>query len=112
MDDHGWVPIPLLATFRRIKSQTDDVHLVKDVLGISSLAEVYENWVRPRDWRMFVLPDALPSEVPFGPSDATLGPGEAADAESASHDGDEDDEVEIVLGSDGNRSWATERNSG
>ncbi|KAI0342314.1 hypothetical protein BDW22DRAFT_182036 [Trametopsis cervina] len=63
MDSRGWIPIPLIASFRRIKSLTYDFQLVKDVLTLSSLVEVNADWVRMNRWEQYVLPDAPSSSL-------------------------------------------------
>lgn len=63
MDDRGWVSIPLIASFNRIKQLTYELQLVKDMLMISSLVEVKGDWVRMHRWERYVLPDAPPSPL-------------------------------------------------
>lgn len=131
MDAQGWIPISLLASFRRVQSLTFDVQLVRDVLTLSSLVEVRGDWVRMHRWRNYVLPDAPPSPLDADgalPYAAPAGTGEphfagAADsavfyheAEAAvpregEEDGEdeEEDDVEFVLGGDLDQSWTQER---
>ncbi|KAH9477865.1 N-glycosidase [Psilocybe cubensis] len=40
MDSKGWIPIELIASFNRVKTLTMDVALVRDVLALSSIAQV------------------------------------------------------------------------
>lgn len=40
MDSKGWIPIELIASFNRVKALTMDVGLVRDVLALSSIAQV------------------------------------------------------------------------
>lgn len=63
MDSKGWVPISLIASFNRIRQLTMDIHLVRDVLILSSVVQVRDEWVRMSDWEKFVLPDAAASIV-------------------------------------------------
>lgn len=63
MDARGWIPIPLIASFNRVRQLTQDVQLVKDVLTLSSLVQVRGNMVRMGGWEQFVLPGAAPSTV-------------------------------------------------
>ncbi|KAF9480943.1 winged helix DNA-binding domain-containing protein [Pholiota conissans] len=63
MDARGWIPIPLIASFNRVKQLTMDVHFVRDVLTLSSLVQVRGSMVRMGGWEQFVLPDAAPSSV-------------------------------------------------
>lgn len=63
MDSQGWIPSHLFASFPRVKTLTYDFLLVKDVLAMSSLAEVSGDFVRPLKWSRYVLPDAKPSVI-------------------------------------------------
>ena len=63
MDARGWISISLLASFNRVKTLTYDLHLVRDVLTLSSLVEVKSDWVRTHRWKNYVLPDAPPSPL-------------------------------------------------
>ncbi|KAF9530045.1 hypothetical protein CPB83DRAFT_763940 [Crepidotus variabilis] len=63
MDERGWIPIPLIASFNRVTQLTMDVQLVKDVLTLSSIVQVRGNMVRMGGWEQYVLPDAKPSNV-------------------------------------------------
>lgn len=89
MDSRGWIPIPLLASFNRVKQLTQDVQLVREVLALSLVVEVRDDHVRLGSgvWEQFVLPDAPSSSVEPDPDDGE------ADAE----DEDEDDEIEFVM---------------
>lgn len=66
MDNRGWVPISVIASFNRVRHLTYDVGLVKDVMGLSRLVEVQGDKVRlcDRQWVPFILPDAAASDVP------------------------------------------------
>lgn len=63
MDSKGWVPISLIASFNRVRQLTVDMHLVRDVLILSSVVQVKDDWVRMSGWEKFVLPDAATSVV-------------------------------------------------
>ena len=71
MDTEGWISIPMIASFNRIKSLTPEVPLVKEMMELSSLLEVQGEHVRIRgeDAKKWVLPDAKSS--PFPPSTST-----------------------------------------
>jgi hypothetical protein len=71
MDTEGWISIPMIASFNRIKSLTPEVPLVKEMMELSSLLEVQGEHVRisGEDAKKWVLPDAKPS--PFPPSTST-----------------------------------------
>ncbi|KAF8526527.1 winged helix DNA-binding domain-containing protein [Hysterangium stoloniferum] len=92
MDTHGWIPISTIASFNRIRQLTAnayDTTLVKDVMALSALVEVYEDYVRLRDrqWVPFVLPDAGVSPI-----------GEPREEIASSIDGTQvDDEEDVVF---------------
>jgi la-related protein 1 len=64
MDSRGWIPISLIASFNRVKKLTLDANLVKEVLYLSSMVQVRDEWVRMGGWERFVLPDAEESVAP------------------------------------------------
>lgn len=65
MDSHGWVDIPMIASFNRIRQVTTDEALVKEVAQLSHLLELRENKMRLRDnWQVWVFPNARPSIFP------------------------------------------------
>ncbi|KAI0070757.1 hypothetical protein K474DRAFT_1669554 [Panus rudis PR-1116 ss-1] len=133
MDSRGWIFIPLIASFNRVKHLTLDLQLVKDVLALSTLVEVRDNHVRIHEWQRFVLPDASQSTVEPSPklsaepnvdSGATqsVPPTEEVSERSPNHVGDDGDEeeqeeeeedIEIVLGTDASAhsSWTPDRNA-
>ncbi|KAI0777277.1 hypothetical protein BD413DRAFT_609667 [Trametes elegans] len=112
MDSRGWIPIPLIASFNRVRTLTTDAQLVTDVLTLSSLVEVRDGYVRMRQWQQFVFPNARKSIVE---PDGDLQPvqGSAAGAEQGGvphaepedhshavhqhHDGEEDEEEDVVF---------------
>ncbi|KAF9240482.1 winged helix DNA-binding domain-containing protein [Melanogaster broomeanus] len=102
MDNEGWILIALLASFKRVQQLTTDMDLVRDVLSMSSLAEVWGDWVRMagRLWEPFVLPNA--------PKSVTEAEGDVEDCEV---DGEEDDDEDIVfvIGEEAEGSWMPER---
>jgi la-related protein 1 len=114
MDSRGWIPIPLISNFKRVQQLTVDMQLVKDVLTLSTLAEVYENWVRMKGWERFVLPDAQPSKVEAMPCasmetrEEKLGGG----AEERYVDVDEDDEEDVVFVMGKEAEWTPELQRG
>jgi la-related protein 1 len=60
MDSQGYVSIPLVATFNRIKNLTTDLTLVREMLALSQLVEVKGDKVRlaKQGWAQWVLPGA------------------------------------------------------
>jgi la-related protein 1 len=91
MDAHGWIPIPLIASFNRVRHLTLDEHLVKDVLQLSSVVEVAEDYVRMVGWQRFVLPEAARGGLVESAS-------AAAAAEADAEEEEEEEEVEFVMG--------------
>jgi la-related protein 1 len=97
-----------------------DPRLVKDVLILSNIVEVKDDWVRMggNQWQQFVLPDAPKSIVESLGAEHTLAPayderridGDADNAEVEGEVEDEDDDdVVFVMGRDAEDSWTTGR---
>ncbi|KAM6492516.1 hypothetical protein JOM56_012240 [Amanita muscaria] len=63
MDAKGWIPIATLASFNRVRNLTLDYQTVKDVLILSTVLMVKDDWVRMLGWESFVLPNAPASTV-------------------------------------------------
>jgi len=113
MNPEGWISIPLLASFNRIRQLTPEPHMVREVLALSSVAEVSGEWVRMggSQWTQFVLPPSTPSA-----SAHQATPDTGTVQESVGGDGnaeeDDDDDVEFVMSQEqGNPSWTSERHS-
>lgn len=126
MDDQGWIPISLIASFNRVKQLTMEVQVVRDVLNLSSLTEVKGEYVRmvSEQWRQFVLPTALRSNVchpvepePTGTHETDQVDAQAQDAEieeegdTYAEDDDEEEDIVFVIGEEAEGSWAPERRS-
>ncbi|KAL8218421.1 hypothetical protein R6Q57_021794 [Mikania cordata] len=55
MDDEGWVPIQLIAGFRRVQALTNDVQMLMSSLSNSSAVEIQGDKVRRRaDWGRWI----------------------------------------------------------
>ena len=69
MDSEGWIDIPMISSFNRIRNLTTDVALVKEVMQLSTLLEVREDKVRLAfgESKRWVLPEAAQSTVPPDP---------------------------------------------
>lgn len=129
MDNEGWIPISLLASFKRVKQLHTDADIVREMLSRSAVVEVSGDWVRMggRQWELFVLPNAPRSVVTgvdrgegksprHGPyredTYAELGEIEGehgetegdCDGEDCEGD-DEDDDIEFVIGEEAEGSW-------
>ncbi|KAK0552965.1 hypothetical protein OC846_002688 [Tilletia horrida] len=67
MDSHGWVPIPVVAAFKKVRQITADVNVIRDAMMYSENLEVdMENWrVRKRyGWEEYVLPAEQQVAIP------------------------------------------------
>ncbi|KAL7415217.1 winged helix DNA-binding domain-containing protein [Mrakia frigida] len=64
MDTLGFVSIPLIATFNRVKNLTSDLTIVREMMALSSIFEVRGDKVRlsNRGWEQWTLPGAVQSE--------------------------------------------------
>ncbi|AES74061.1 putative lupus La protein [Medicago truncatula] len=57
MDEHGWVPVSLIANFPRVKNLTNNIELILDSLRNSSVVEVNGDKLRKRkEWARFLSP--------------------------------------------------------
>lgn len=100
MDSRGWIPISLIASFNRVRSLTPDETLVKEVLVLSTVVQVYGDWVRMNKWEQFVLPDARLSVVEPADSHTEVQP-QISTSDSyvvIGEEEEEEDEVEFVMG--------------
>lgn len=60
MDRDGWVPINLIANFKKIREMTDNVQLILDALRVSNLVEIQGEKVRRKgNWRKWIIPTIL-----------------------------------------------------
>jgi la-related protein 1 len=139
MDSKGWVPVSLIASFNRVRQFTPDVTIVKEMLSLSTMVQVKDDWVRMIGWEIFVLPDAAASVVDEGQdfphsgpvaqndvngivdgeqlrpvlpsSDAHGGDGVTMDRRGEGEDEEDEDDVEIVMNSDAGptRLWSASR---
>jgi la-related protein 1 len=101
MDSRGWIPIPLISSFNRVRLLTVDPSLVREVLVLSTVVEVKDDWVRMSGWEQFVLPNSAKSEVEDfafeGSSQAgTINADEVGEGEADGEE-EEEEEVEFVM---------------
>lgn len=61
MDEEGWIDIPLIASFNRLKQLTVDVNVVREMMNISYMCEVREMKTRTREWQQWIIPGAKKS---------------------------------------------------
>lgn len=112
MNPEGWISISLLASFPRIRQLTPEPQLVREVLALSSVAEVSGDWVRMggNQWAQFILPPPTPSGHQQMPETATVQESVEEDGNSEEED---DDDVEFVISQENeNSSWPPERRIG
>lgn len=63
MDEEGWVPIALIAGFRRVQILTTDVQMILNSLKDSSSVEIQGDKIRRRnDWRKWVQTADFPAD--------------------------------------------------
>lgn len=78
MDAEGWIPIALLASFKRIKTYTLDPALVREMLRLSNQAELDVTQERVRMalglWASYLLPQGREGE----PSSHAIGEEQSA----------------------------------
>ncbi|KAG0697896.1 hypothetical protein DFH29DRAFT_944172 [Suillus ampliporus] len=123
MDDQGWIPISLIASFNRVTKLTTEEQLVRDVLNLSSLTEVNGEYVRMarEQWKQFVLPNAprsivchpIESEATEPQADqaayAQVQDGEMEEEGDTYAEDDEEEDIVFVIGEEAEGSWAPER---
>ncbi|XP_028776620.1 la-related protein 1C isoform X2 [Neltuma alba] len=64
MDEQGWVPIKLIAGFKKVMQLTDNVQLILDALRTSSVVEVQGDKIRRKfDWKRWIMPTSVPPDV-------------------------------------------------
>ncbi|KAL4366364.1 hypothetical protein GQ457_05G012140 [Hibiscus cannabinus] len=60
MDEQGWVPIKLIAGFKKVSLLTDNIQLIMDALQSSTVVEVQGDKVRKRnDWMRWIMPPSV-----------------------------------------------------
>ncbi|GMI68220.1 La related protein 1c [Hibiscus trionum] len=60
MDEQGWVPIKLIAGFKKVSLLTDNIQVIKDALQSSAVVEVQGDKVRKRmDWMRWIMPSSV-----------------------------------------------------
>ncbi|CAK9143844.1 unnamed protein product [Ilex paraguariensis] len=75
MDDHGWVPITLIASFPRVQCLTSNIQFILDSLRASTVVEVQGDKVRRHnEWRKW-----LPANARFPTDSGSQSPGGSTD---------------------------------
>ncbi|CAA6663235.1 unnamed protein product [Spirodela intermedia] len=75
MDEEGWVPISLIASFNRVKILTDNIQFILETLRTSTVVEVQDGKVRRRnDWMNWppLTPGASSLHAPESPNPDAL----------------------------------------
>lgn len=74
MDDQGWVPISIIADFKRVKKMSTDIAFIIDALQASSTVEVKGDKLRRRDeWSKWVSTSADQKSSPSTPVEHSVG---------------------------------------
>uniref|UniRef100_A0A2N9GQG7 HTH La-type RNA-binding domain-containing protein n=1 Tax=Fagus sylvatica TaxID=28930 RepID=A0A2N9GQG7_FAGSY len=74
MDDQGWVPVSIIADFKRVKKMSTDIPFILDALQTSSTVEVQADKIRKRDnWLKWISSSkeislSLQAQTPQGQS--------------------------------------------
>ena len=109
MDAKGWISISVLASFNRVKSLTLDYQFVKDVLSISTVLAIRDDWVRMQGWESFVLPNAPQSKIEQeGESapEATIQAPTRSDEADRTEDAEAEEEEDVVFVMGQEASWS------
>ncbi|VVB18373.1 unnamed protein product [Arabis nemorensis] len=57
MNDEGWVPVRVIAGFRRLREMTDDIQTILEALRSSEVVEIKGESIRRRgDWDKYLMP--------------------------------------------------------
>lgn len=110
MDAKGWISISTLASFNRVRSLTPDYQCVKDVLTLSTVLSVHEDWVRMHGWESFVLPNAPQSKIEqdgeSAPEATVEAPTRHDEAERGDDAEEEEEEEDVVFVIGKEASWS------
>ncbi|CAN4123512.1 unnamed protein product [Withania somnifera] len=68
MDEHGWVPVTLIASFKKVMELTDNIQLILNAVRSSTVVEVQgENLRRRNDWFNWLLPPSVQNSTMSSP---------------------------------------------
>ncbi|RLN18817.1 la-related protein 1B-like isoform X2 [Panicum miliaceum] len=68
MDDQGWVPLSLIAGFRKVQKLTDNIQFILETVMMSTVVEVQDDKLRRRGtWENWLLPKPNYSAGSSGP---------------------------------------------
>ncbi|KAK4710128.1 hypothetical protein R3W88_004641 [Solanum pinnatisectum] len=68
MDEHGWVPVTLIAGFKKVMELTDNIQLILNAVRFSTVVEVQGEKLRRRnDWVHWLLPPSVQNSTVSNP---------------------------------------------
>ncbi|MCD9638230.1 hypothetical protein HAX54_022077 [Datura stramonium] len=68
MDEHGWVPIMLIAGFKKVMELTDNIQLILNAVRSSTVVEVQGEKLRRRnDWFHWLMPPSIQNSTVSSP---------------------------------------------
>ncbi|XP_034683110.1 la-related protein 1C isoform X2 [Vitis riparia] len=60
MDEQGWVPVKLIAGFKKVKLLTENIQLILEAVRTSTIVEVQGDKLRKRgDWMKWIMPPSV-----------------------------------------------------
>ncbi|MCD7465148.1 hypothetical protein HAX54_000693 [Datura stramonium] len=72
MDERGWVPVTLIAGFKKVRELTDNTQLILNVVRSSTVVEVQSEKLRRRnDWFRWLMPPSIQNSNVSSPSIST-----------------------------------------
>ncbi|KAM3342898.1 la-related protein 1C isoform X1 [Capsicum galapagoense] len=68
MDEHGWVPVTLIAGFKKVMELTDNIQLILNAVRSSTVVEVQGEKLRRRDdWVHWLIPPSMQNSTISSP---------------------------------------------
>ncbi|KAK6796591.1 hypothetical protein RDI58_004292 [Solanum bulbocastanum] len=68
MDEHGWVPVTLIAGFKKVMELTDNIQLILNAVRSSTVVEVQGEKLRRRnDWFHWLMPSSVQNSTVSSP---------------------------------------------
>ncbi|MCD7454356.1 hypothetical protein HAX54_024445 [Datura stramonium] len=68
MDEHGWVPVALIAGFKKVMELTENIQLILNAVRSSTVVEVQgENLRRRNDWFHWLMPPSIQNSTVLNP---------------------------------------------
>ncbi|CAO2827869.1 unnamed protein product [Amaranthus hypochondriacus] len=67
MDEHGWVPVALIAKFRKVQELTENIQQILDAVRSSIVVEAQGDKIRKReDWVRWIMPPSVQIPIATG----------------------------------------------